>query len=70
MTAISEAAKGISSSSTAIIAINDGNGNAAIYQVTGGSSTGTADETLTLIAIVDNNIDGSDSVSAGTITFA
>ena len=70
MAAISEAAKTLSSSSTAIIAVNDGNGNAAIYQVTGGSSTGATDETLKLIATVDNNIDDGDIIASGVITFA
>ena len=70
MAAISEAAKTLSSNSTAIIAVNDGNGNAAIYQITGGSSTSTADEKLKLIATVDNNIDNGDNIASGVITFA
>ena len=70
MTAISEAAKALSSNSTAIIAVNDGNGNAAIYQITGGSSTSAADETLKLIATVDNNIGDGDTIASGVITFA
>ena len=70
MAAISDAAKSLSSGSTAIIAVNDGNNNAAIYQVTGGSSTGATDETLKLIATVDNTIDNNDIVSGGVITFA
>ena len=70
MSAISDAAQGLSSGSTAIIAVNDGNGNAAIYQVTGGSSTTKADETLKLIATVDNNIDNGDIIGSGIIEFA
>ena len=60
----------VSSSAKALLALNYGN-DAYIFTVSGGSSATSIDKaTVTLLAVVDNIIDTSDTVSGGNITFA
>ena len=68
---LSGAVSSFSSGANALIAFNNG-GKSYLFKATGDSNTGgiTASE-LTLIAIVDNEINANDSVAAsGAITFA
>ena len=70
----------ISSSQKAIFALNSGDGNAYLFSVSAGSSTATltanttgatnSGATVKLLAVVDNTIDSSDTISSGSITFA
>ena len=56
-------------SGDAVIAFNNGKGTAYIFAYKATDSTIDASE-LTLVGIVDNNIDKSDSAASGVITFA
>lgn len=66
----------VSSSKKAIFALNSGDGNAYLFSVSAGSSSGTistsgsSKATVKLLAVVDNTIDNSDTISGGSITFA
>lgn len=65
----------VSSSKKAIFALNSGDGNAYLFSVsaksTGTISTsGSSKATVKLLAVVDNTIDGSDTISNNAITFA
>ena len=67
---LSDAVSSFASDANALIAFNNG-GKSYLFKATGDSTTGgiTASE-LTLIAIVDNEINGGDQVASGAITFA
>lgn len=66
----------VSSSKKAIFALNSGDGNAYLFSISGSSKTGTistsgaSNATVKLLAVVDNTIDNSDTISGGSITFA
>lgn len=66
----------VSSSKKAIFALNSGDGNAYLFSISGSSQTGTistsgaSNATVKLLAVVDNTIDNSDTISGGSITFA
>lgn len=66
----------VSSSAKAIFALNSGDGNAYLFSVSAGTSSGTitassvSGATVKLLAVVDNKIDTNDKVSGGDITFA
>lgn len=60
----------VSSNAKAIFALNSGDGNAYLFSVSGGTSTGIENATVKLLAVVDNTIDTQDKVSGGDITFA
>ena len=66
----------VSSSKKAIFALNSGDGNAYLFSVSAGTSSGTistsgsSKATVKLLAVVDNTIDSSDTISNGSITFA
>ena len=60
------------STAKALIAFNDGNGKAYLYSAKGNSANSSIsnEDQLKLIAIVDNNIDTSDTAAGGVLTFA
>ena len=66
----------VSSSKKAIFALNSGDGNAYLFSVSAGTSSGTistsgsSKATVKLLAVVDNKIDGDDKISGSDITFA
>ena len=66
----------VSSSAKAIFALNSGDGNAYLFSVSAGGTTGTitassvSGATVKLLAVVDNKIDANDIAASGGITFA
>lgn len=63
------------STAKAIFALNSGDGNAYLFSVSGQSgatisTTSSSKATVKLLAVVDNTIDSSDTISGGTLTFA